>query len=265
MLKASEFIKQLKMTCNSKTLYVMGGFGAPAGYGNNRSRYSSNNAYNKQPERVKMIQAAAPDTFFFDCVGLVKGTLWGFNRDPSRVYGGASYASEGVPDYDAKEMMFSGCTGQSTDFSRIEPGEFLWLDGHCGVYIGEGLAIESTPKWKNGVQITAVSNIGSKAGYNSRKWTYHGKLRYVDYTGAQPAPEPVPDPSEYTPGKVYKVTCTGPLRIRSGAGTDWSIIDNLYRGDRVEVERVVKDKAGNTWIKINGYVAARYDGEVWIE
>ena len=33
-------------------------------------------------------------------------------------------------------------------------------------------------------KITAVGNIGSKAGYNTRRWTKHGKLPYVDYTGA---------------------------------------------------------------------------------
>ena len=37
---------------------------------------------------------------------------------------------------------------------------------------------------ENKVQITAVGNIGSKAGYNTRRWTKHGKLPYVDYTGA---------------------------------------------------------------------------------
>ena len=29
-----------------------------------------------------------------------------------------------------------------------------------------------------------VPNIGSKTGYNTRRWTKHGKLPYVDYTGA---------------------------------------------------------------------------------
>lgn len=260
MLKASDFVAELKKTANVKTLYVMGGFGAPAGYGNNRNRYMNNNAYNKQPERQKMIQAAAPDTFFFDCVGLCKSTLWGFNRDASRVYGGASYASNGVPDYDAKEMMFSGCTDHSKDFSHIVPGEFLWLDGHCGIYIGDGLAIESTPAWKNGVQITAVGNIGSKAGYNSRRWTYHGRLKYVDYKD-QPAPVPS---DEYKAGNVYTVSCKGPLRIRKGPGTDKDIIDDLYRGDKVLCDGVVKDKDGNTWLKITGYTCAKYGKEVYI-
>ena len=41
--------------------------------------------------------------------------------------------------------------------------------------------IECTPAWKNGVQITAVANIGSKSGYNARKWKKWGKIPYVTY------------------------------------------------------------------------------------
>ena len=63
------------------------------------------------------------------------------------------------------------------------PGEGLWGPGHWGLYIGDGLAVECTPAWKNGVQITAVGNIGTKAGYNTRTWTKHGRLPYVDYGG----------------------------------------------------------------------------------
>ena len=40
-------------------------------------------------------------------------------------------------------------------------------------YVREG----GTMEWVDG-------NIGSKAGYNTRRWTKHGKLPYVDYTGA---------------------------------------------------------------------------------
>ena len=43
--------------------------------------------------------------------------------------------------------------------------------------------MECTPAWKNGVQITAVGNIGSKSGYPTRYWTKHGKLPWVDYSG----------------------------------------------------------------------------------
>ena len=254
MMKLSDFLTQLNKAASCSSLYVMGGFGAPAGYGTNRKRYSTNNSYNRLQVRAKKILNASDDTFFFDCVGLVKGILWGWIGDPKRVYGGADYGSNGVPDYDAKQMMFSGCKDASEIKGRPEPGEFLWFDGHCGVYLGDGKTIESTPSGSDGVQIRTFDS----------RWKYHGHLKYVDYSGVKPDPEPEPE-TKYHSGSVYKVQCTGPLRIRSGPTTDRAIIDNLYRGDKVLCDGTVKDADGNTWMRIIGYVAANYDGEVWIE
>ena len=79
--------------------------------------------------------------------------------------------------------MFELCSGKTEDFSKIEVGEAVWMQGHIGVYIGDGLAVECTPAWKNGVQVTAVANIGKKNGYNSQRWSRHGKLPYVTYEG----------------------------------------------------------------------------------
>lgn len=179
-MKASEFVRRLKdVATNYKTLYVMGCFGAPLTAAN-KKRYTNNHEYNKRPARTKLINAASEDTFGFDCVCLLKGVLWGWCGDKTRSYGGASYAVNGVPDIGA-DSMIKVCSGVSTDFSHVEVGEALWCSGHIGVYIGDGLGVECTPAWKNKVQITAVSNIGAKAGYNARKWTKHGKLPYIEY------------------------------------------------------------------------------------
>lgn len=149
--------------------------------------YCNNHSYNKNATRTAMIKAAAnqsPPVFGFDCVCLIKGILWGWDGDASRTYGGAGYAINGVPDIGA-DTMITKCTGVSTTgWDDMVIGEAVWMSGHIGIYIGDGLAVECSPKWENKVQITAVGNIGSKAGYNTRRWTKHGKLPYVDYTGA---------------------------------------------------------------------------------
>ncbi len=163
-----------------KTLYVMGCFGAPLTEAN-RSRYSANHNYNLRPARTAKIKAASPDTFGFDCVGLIKGLLWGWRGDESKTYGGASYTANGVPDINADTMM-RRCVSVSTSFSEIQPGEVVWTNGHIGVYIGAGLAVEATPQWADRVQITAVLNIGKKDGYKGRRWKKHGKLPYIAYT-----------------------------------------------------------------------------------
>lgn len=177
---ATELVKACKDAASHKTLYVMGCFGAPMNTAN-KKRYTANHSYNKKADRTAKINAASADTFGFDCVCLIKGLLWGWNGDASRTYGGASYAVNGVPDIGA-DSMIKVCKEVSTDFSKIVPGEAVWMEGHIGVYIGDGLAIECTPRWDDCVQITAVHNIGTKTGYNGRKWTKHGKLPYITYT-----------------------------------------------------------------------------------
>lgn len=178
IMKASEFVKKLEEVAkNYKTLYIMGCFGAPMN-SKNKTRYCSNHSYNKAAARTKMIQAATADTFGFDCVCLIKGVLWGWCGDKSRTYGGASYAVNGVPDINADQMI-KVCSGVTTDFSTIEVGEAVWTTGHIGVYIGNGLAVECTPKWSNCVQITACNCV--KPGYNTRNWKKHGKLPYINY------------------------------------------------------------------------------------
>lgn len=169
-----------------KTLYVNGCFGAPL-TASNKQRYCNNNDYNRDPSRQKMIKTASADTFGFDCVCLIKGVLWGWTGDKSKPYGGAKYASNSVPDINA-DTMIQKCTGISTNFSKIEIGEALWSPGHIGVYIGAGLAVECTPRWKNCVQITACNC--DKPGYNRRNWSKHGKLPYVKYVAGAAQTKP---------------------------------------------------------------------------
>lgn len=178
VMKASEFVEKLMdVESKYKTLYIMGCFGAPLTK-SNKSRYTRNHEYNRQTVRAVMINSASSDTFGFDCVNLIKGVLWGWAGDLNKVYGGSRYVANGVPDIGA-DTMIKQCHDISTDFTNIKVGEAVWMQGHIGVYIGGGLAIECTPKWKNGVQITACNT--AKSGYNRRNWTKHGKLPWIEY------------------------------------------------------------------------------------
>lgn len=188
--------KAVDIAKNYRTLYVMGCFGAPMTAAN-KKRYTQNHDYNKAADRTKMINAATEDTFGFDCVNLIKGILWGWNGNKGKTYGGAVYptasalAAGACPDIGA-DGMIAKCTDVSTTgWSSMVPGEAVWMSGHIGVYIGDGLAVECTPKWENKTQITAVGNIGKKSGYNTRTWTKHGKIPWVDYSG-QTASTPAP-------------------------------------------------------------------------
>lgn len=171
--------KLLHIANNVKTLYVLGGIGYPLN--EKGKKRAMNIAYNAQAERKKMIEAASHDTFAFDCVCMVKSVLWGFDADPKKTYGGALYASNGIPDCTIDALYKSG-SKHSTDMTDIAVGEFLVLHSHhCGVYVGNGMVVECTPAWKNCVQVTKLT---------SRRWKKHCYLPYVKYEEGQDVPYP---------------------------------------------------------------------------
>lgn len=207
-----------------ETLYVLGCFGAPMTQANQKRALDAY-AYNRQPERKKKILAANSKTFGFDCGCMIKSLLWGFAGDSAKPYGGAVYKSGGVPDVNA-DTMISLCKEVSTDFSRLEVGEALWMKGHVGVYIGNGLAVECTPRWADGVQITAVHNLGKKQGYYGRSWTKHGKLPWVEY-GAAPVKNDYAQSKTPELAGTYRVESSMGLKLRRGAGTHKQILQTL--------------------------------------
>lgn len=186
-MKVNDFLKQLELALKSNTVYGSGGFGASIGnFPSQLERYYKN-TLNKcgktYADKVKTAAQTKP-CFTFDCCGLIKAVLWGWNAVADDVYGGAKYESNGVPDAGAGASgLISYCKDVSTNFSNIIAGEMLWIDGHVGVYIGDGYAIECTTGWDDKVQKTVVTNIkGVGTGEHGRKWTKHGKLPWVDYT-----------------------------------------------------------------------------------
>ena len=274
MMKSSELVaKVTDIAKHYKTLYVMGCFGAPMTAAN-KTRYTQNHSYNKAAARTAMIMAASDDTFGFDCVNLIKGVLWGWTGDKTKVYGGAKYAVNGVPDINADTMITKCKDASSSGWDKIDPGEVVWTDGHIGVYIGNGLAVECTPRWKNCVQITAVGNIGSKAGCNTRTWKKHGHLPYVEYpVSTSKGPESV-KPSAVTEVKAkgyaksfnksvsgtYTVTASS-LNVRDGAGTDNKVLVAIPKGTKVRCYGYYTTINGVKWLYVQfTYKRVTYTG-----
>ena len=169
---------------NYLTCYVWGGCGMPVTQATIRDKLLQYPAQNQKycAEAESLIGRHA---WMFDCVCLIKSVLWGWNGDWNKYFGGAVYRSNGVPDVSA-DGMIGLCRDVKSSFSSISVGEALWCSGHIGVYIGEGIAVECTPAFEGGVQITGVSNIAKRANYYNRFWTKHGKLPWVVYTDEQP-------------------------------------------------------------------------------
>lgn len=105
-----------------------------------------------------------------DCVGLIKGYAW---LDPNSLK--IKYGTNGMPDTSANGMFqlakSSGCANGPISTMPEIPGLGLWKDGHIGVYIGNGYAIEAMGT-RYGVVKTQVSK---------RNWTNWCKLPHITY------------------------------------------------------------------------------------
>ena len=101
-----------------------------------------------------------------DCVGLIKGYCW---YDPEAQTIG--YARNGMPDI-ATEQMIEWCSESGSISTMPEiPGLLLWMEGHVGIYIGNGYAIEAMGH-RYGVVKTQVAGRG---------WVLWGKIPCIEY------------------------------------------------------------------------------------
>ena len=170
MEKASNFAEKCRNIAeNYKTIYVLGAWGWPM-TDSAKARCLAEQAFNRKPERQEKIMSTSQGVFGFDCVGLIKGVLWGWDGS-GEIYGGAGYAVNGVPDKNADQVI-ALCREVSADFGHIQVGEVVWFAGHIGVYVGDGLVVECTHRWSDGVQLTRLTGRG---------WQKHGKLPWVEY------------------------------------------------------------------------------------
>ena len=157
----SEFIKKLKWLVNDVS-----------------NVYYSGKNWSKQNKKGQ---------WQFDCVLSIKSILWGFCADKNKFRGGTVYKSNGVADFSCNGAL-NYCTGVSKNFTNLIPGEYLCMKGtkynHSGIYLGDGKVFEDTTGWgKKKAIISDISTTGTRSlnGKKNLKWTYHGKLKYIDY------------------------------------------------------------------------------------
>ena len=230
-MKSKEFINMLKKALNSNTSYCWGMWGQVIDDNviNTKAKQYPN-FYT--PTKIAQLKSLKGKNYFgFDCVCLIKSILWGWEGNTAKSNGGAKYASNGVPDVNANTII-TKCINVSTDFSKIVPGALVWMQGHVGVYIGDGQCIECTTNWTSKVLQSTLKNNGVK-GQFERTWTKWGLLPYVDYSDqttskpATPAPAVKPDvsiPSEYYP--AYTGTSSSLDEILRAIGVHAQYIGN---------------------------------------
>lgn len=125
--------------------------------------------------------------FMMDCVVSIKGLLWGFTADKDKPHGGGKYKAHNVADFSCNGGL-NYCEDVSKDFTGLVPGEYLCMKGtlhnHAGIYLGNGKVFECTTGWKaNKCIISDIDSKGNRSykGVKNLKWTYHGKLIYIEY------------------------------------------------------------------------------------
>lgn len=134
-----------------------------------------------------------------DCIGLVKGIInapdiWkklkpvGYHAPVGLDHGAI------IDDYN-EEGILRQCTGVSPYFPNIQPGEYLYMAGHAGVFCGEfehtgGVCntVECTTDFgDNGITSSYLDPASGrrydhKGGTEWRSWERHGKLSdYIEY------------------------------------------------------------------------------------
>lgn len=220
MMKLDKFLEMINKALNSNTVYCSGGFGFPITEEIIKSKTNQFSYSITKQNQLK--QLIGKNYFGFDCVNLIKAVLWGWNGDSSKTYGGAVYKSNGVPDVN-DSGLFKLCKEISTDFSKIVKGAIVWMDGHVGVYIGNGQVIEATAKWTGNVLVSSLGNLGYSSD-KTRVWAKWGKLPYVDYS------ENINKPTSTTQSNTTKVL--------AGEGY-WQIVKRVYPNSSRDYANIV--------------------------
>ena len=211
-----------KAATKFKTLYVTGGQGQPLRNDEVKQMFIDRYQSNKV-NRKDAIMSASPDTFAFDCNGLIKAIINGWYGNTELPRGGSVYDSV-IPDITC-EAMIKSCSDVSVNFNTLEIGELLYMSGHVGVVVSVSppLAVEATSKWDADVQVTSINKF--VAGYQQRNWTKHGKMKeWITYGIETDCSVPCQKLQEGSEGP-YVITAQ---RLLQAAGADPGGIDGKF-------------------------------------
>ena len=101
-----------------------------------------------------------------DCIGLIKGYAW-FNCDTGQI----EYRSNGVRDTGSDPMLDMATEKGTIDTMPDIPGIAVWMDGHIGIYVGDGQTIHAA-NTELGVIMTPLARSG---------WSHWLKIPYITY------------------------------------------------------------------------------------
>ncbi len=243
-----EFVaKLLDIAKNHKTVYMMGTFGAPVSENLIVQKTKQYPDYYSAGRRTLLKGKIPLGAWGFDCVGLIKGVLWGWTGNRNASFGGAKYRSNDVPDICANTMA-KRCLDRTETMEHLLPGEAVYMNRHIGIYVGDGKVVESTLIGKyDGVVITDLS---------FRKWLGHGKLPWITYepedestdSEAENTPIQVGDTVIFSGGKHY-VSSNGSLGYKAKPGP--AKVTKYLPGRKHPYHLIHTDKTSNVYGWVN--------------
>lgn len=101
-----------------------------------------------------------------DCMGLIKSYMWYSPDSNSIIYNGGS-----MPDIGCDRLFEQASVKGTIDTIPETVGLAVWAEGHIGIYIGDGYAIEAQST-RDGVKKTKLRR---------RNWTHWFEIPYIQY------------------------------------------------------------------------------------
>lgn len=155
-----------------ETLYVYGTFGQTLTQTliNYKVKQYSYNVSRKT--LYTNIMNSSGTEYAFDCVGLIKAYLWGWNNGRTNYVADQDKSANGM--YNASKVKGNIASIPET------PGVLVHMDGHIGVYVGNGYVIECTPTKTFAKQSHGAGGV-CKTRLNARKWEHWLECPFISY------------------------------------------------------------------------------------
>lgn len=160
-----DLVNWVEMACENNWGYVYGTFGYVLSEQmliDKSAQYPTDVGENEQFIRQNWLGRRT-----VDCMGLIKSYMW---YDPQS--NSITYNSGNMPDTGANTLFEEATVKGTIDTIPEMKGLAVWAEGHIGVYIGNGYAIEAQST-RDGVKKTKISN---------RNWTHWFEIPQISYS-----------------------------------------------------------------------------------
>lgn len=169
MLKSKEFANAaLDIYNNLTTIYAKGGYG----------QYIDNATYNALCAQYAWNRSHFNQTYLgkyaTDCICWIKGVLsgWRYNvKITSAMY------CKTIPDF--TDEQFGAMLTDCVPIAEAREGYGLWKQGHAGMCVGNGMAIDADYSVNGGKVVVNGMKLRKLTDVN---WTKAGKVPYIDYS-----------------------------------------------------------------------------------